>query len=400
MEDMLYPPFDELSARVERFQEVLQSAGIEGALIMQAADLVYFCGTTQNAHLYIPAKGCPLLMVRRSMGRLLPELVPAEIIPLRKPEEIPGILAARGLALPRVLGMELDVLPVSLFYRYQKIFPGQIVDCSPYIKKLRAVKSEYEIGLLRESAALMDTVLAQIPGMIKAGMSELELAAQVEAALRRAGHLGLIRVRGFNQQEFFYGCLLAGPSGGVASYYDSPLGGPGFSPAFPFGVGKHVIAPGEPIIVDFVGVAEGGYQVDVSRVFAIGYLPPDLLDAHQVALNIQEALVKAAQPGVTGEELYELALQIAAEAGLAEHFMGYGDQVRFIGHGVGLELNELPVLARGIKERLEPGMVVALEPKFVFPGRGAVGIENTFVVREGGLERLSAYSDEVVVCPE
>ncbi|WP_027717556.1 M24 family metallopeptidase [Desulfovirgula thermocuniculi] len=396
---MTYPPLAELSARMERFQEALGEAGMEGALILQAADLVYFCGTYQNAHLYVPARGRPLLMVRRSLGRVQPERVPAEVSPLRKPEELPAVLASRGLPLPRVLGMELDVLPVNLFARYRKIFPGQIVDCSPLIRKLRAVKSPYEIDLVRESAALADAVLAQVPGMIRAGRSELELAASVEAAARRAGHLGLIRVRGFNQQEFFYGCILAGPSGGVASYYDSPLGGPGFSPAFPFGVGRHVIAPGEPVMVDFVVVAAGGYQVDVSRVFAVGSLPPDLVYAHRVALEIQEALVKAARPGTACGELYALACEVAAGAGLAAHFMGCDEQVRFVGHGVGLELNELPVLAQGVKDKLAPGMVVALEPKFVFPGRGAVGIENTFVVRENGLERLTAYPDEVVICP-
>ncbi|AEG16311.1 peptidase M24 [Desulfofundulus kuznetsovii DSM 6115] len=392
---MSYPPLAELAARLERFQEVLRVQGMDGALLLQGADLVYFCGTTQSAHLYVPAQGRALFMIRRSRQRIDPALVPAEVVPLRRPEEIPGLLAARGLAVPEVLGMELDVLPVNLFRRYEKIFPGQIVDCSLQIRKLRAVKSAYEIALLKESAAMMDGVFARIPEMLREGMCELELAARVEAAARCAGHMGLIRVRGFNQ-EFFWGCLLAGPSGGVPSYFDSPLGGPGFTPAFPFGVGKHLIAPGDPVMVDYVGVING-YQVDMTRVFALGYLPEDLLKAHETAVSIQNALVAAARPGVTGGELYELALEMATGAGLAEHFMGCGDQVRFVGHGIGLELNELPVLARGVKEKLQAGMVVAIEPKFIFPGRGAVGIENTFVVGEQGLERLTTFPDEVVV---
>ncbi|HHW44606.1 MAG TPA: aminopeptidase P family protein [Desulfotomaculum sp.] len=392
---MSYPPLEELAARVERFQEILRAENVDGALLLQGADQVYFCGTTQSAHLYIPVRGRALFLVRRSSSRIDPALVPAEVLPLRKPEEIPGLLAARGLAAPAVLGMELDVLPVNLFRRYEKIFPGEIVDCSPQIRKLRAVKSAYEIGLLKESAAMMDGVFAQIPGMLKAGMSELALAARVEAAARCAGHMGLIRVRGFNQ-EFFWGCLLAGPSGGVSSYFDGPLGGPGITPTFPFGVGRHIIAPGDPVMVDYVGVANG-YQVDMTRVFALGHLPPDLLEAHNTSVAIQNALAAAARPGVAGGELYDLALEMAQRAGLAEHFMGYGDQVKFVAHGVGLELNELPVLARGVKEKLQAGMVVAIEPKFIFPGRGAVGVENTFVVREGGLERLTCFPDEVVI---
>lgn len=175
---------------------------MDGALILQCADLVYFCGTTQNAHLYLPARGRALLMVKRIIQRIDPALVPAEVVPMRKPEDLPALLAAHGLDAPAVLGMELDVLPVNLFCRYQQIFTGRIIDCSPQIRALRAIKSSYEISLLKKSAAMMDGVFALIPEMLREGMSELELAARLEAAARCAGHMGLIRMRGFNQELF------------------------------------------------------------------------------------------------------------------------------------------------------------------------------------------------------
>ncbi|OAT87032.1 M24 family metallopeptidase [Desulfotomaculum copahuensis] len=384
-----------LLSRVAALQELLCRDGMDGALILQSADLVYFCGTYQDARLYVPARGRAVLTVRRSMGRIDPSRVPADVVPLSKPAGIPDVLAARGLKMPAVLGMELDVLPVALFRRYEKIFTSRIVDCSPQIRTLRMVKSTAEINLMKESAAMMDGVYARIPDLLQEGMSEYELAAAVEAAARRAGHTGLIRVRGFNQ-EFFYGCLLAGPSGGVSSYFDSPLGGPGLTPAFPFGVGRHVIAAGDPVMVDYVGVVNG-YQVDMTRVFAIGSLSGDLLAAHRTAVAIQDAIAAAARPGVTGDELYGLALDMAVKAGLGGHFMGYGDQVKFVGHGIGLELNEWPVLGRGMKEPLQAGMTLAVEPKFIFPGRGAVGVENTFAVTPDGLERLTSYPDDVVI---
>lgn len=149
-------------------------------------------------------------------------------------------------------------------------------------------------------------------------------------------------------------------------------------------------------MVDYVGVVNGS-QVDMSRVFALGYLSEELLYAHRTALAIQEALAAAARPGITGGELYDLAIEMAAKAGLAQNFMGYGEQVKFVGHGIGLELNELPLLARGIKEKLQAGMVMAIEPKFIFPGVGAVGIENTFVVTPQGLEKLTTFTDEPVI---
>jgi Xaa-Pro aminopeptidase len=157
---------------------------------------------------------------------------------------------------------------------------------------------------------------------------------------------------------------------------------------------------GEPVLLDWTGVFDG-YVVDMTRIAVIGDLAPELERAFEVALSIQGEVAGALRPGATGEELWERARALAEEAGLADRFMGpRGDQARFVGHGVGLELDELPVLAPGHEDPLVENQVVAIEPKFVFPGEGAVGIENTWLVtRRGGEKLTGSLPDDLLRVP-
>ena len=203
-------------------------------------------------------------------------------------------------------------------------------------------------------------------------------------------------MRAFNG-EMFYGQLLTGASGGVPSFLDTPLAGTGLSPAVAQGVSFKPIGRGEPVVFDFVPVVDG-YVADFTRMFAIGGLGDErLVAAYECARRAQDAVARVARPGVTCRAVYEAALAVADEAGLGAHFMGHGPaQVRFIGHGVGLELDELPVLSPN-DLALDEGMVFACEPKFVFPGLGAIGIENTWLVTADGIECLTAAPEEIVV---
>lgn len=387
---------NEIKKRVTSFQALLVQEGIEGALIMQAADLVYFCGVFQNCFLYIPAEGDPLLMVRRSMERVISTTPLDHVIPLKSINQVPSIIADYGYKPVGRLGIEADVIPALLYFKLQKLFAqSKLVDCSRAIKTIRAVKSEFELNLFKETGKMMDKVFASIPDFICVGSTEIELAGQLEARLRKEGHQGLVRMRGFNP-DFHYGCFLSGPSGGVPSYFDGPVGGPGMDPAFPFGVSRRIVQKNEPIYIDYAGVLHG-YIIDMTRLYVLGELDQKLLKAHQVALEIQQTVAETAKPGALGNEIYDMAYNIACKYKLQDNFMGCGDQVSFIAHGVGLELNELPVIARGFKMPLQEGMVIALEPKFVFPNEGAVGIENTFVVTPQGLDGFNDYPDDLVM---
>jgi len=388
------PLEQEITRRVRAFQQLLKENEIDGALLVQNADQIYFTGTCQQAHLYIPAEGRPIYMVRRDVQRAAADARGCTVVPLRSFREIKDIIANAGLRLPERLGLEFDVLPLAYYRQYEKnLHPFLPVDCSPLVRKLRAVKSPLELENLRMAARIMDQVMAEVPEFLVPGATEVELAGLFEARARRLGHEGFVRMRGINA-EVFYGHFLSGPSAAVTSGFDGVVGGPGLSPAFPYGPGKREVRSGEPVLIDYPGVWQG-YIVDITRIFVVGSLDKELVRAHEVALEIQAALMRAAKPGVKCGELWEEARTLAARAALERHFMGYHNPVYFVGHGVGLELNDLPVLAAGDPTPLEEGMVIALEPKFVFPDRGVVGIENTFVVRREGLERLTNFPDQV-----
>ena len=391
-------PKAELEQRLFNLQKYLKNKNIDGALILQRIDLFYFTGTIQQAHLYVPAEGDPILMVRKSYDRAKAESSIEKILPLDRPSNIPDILKANGHALPATLGLELDVLPTNLFFSFQDIFKNQqIVDISQAVRLIRAVKSPYEIGMMRRAAELSDQVADWVPNILREGMSELELAGKIEAESRRLGHQGVLRMRLWGS-EMFYGHLLSGATGAVPSFLASPTGGVGASPAVAQGPGYKTIQRHEPVLVDYV-FAHNGYLSDHTRIFSLGSLPQELVDAHAAMLEVQEMVKKIATPGISSGAIYEQALAKATELGYADHFMGVAgrERIRFVGHGIGLEVDEYPFLAAGQDLPLQEGMTIALEPKVIFPGKGVVGIENTHVVTQNGLEQFGNFTEEIII---
>lgn len=385
---------EEANKRIKLFQDTLRNEGIEAALLVQSADLIYYTGTCQNAHLYIPAEGKPVLMVRRDLEQARATAALDCVVPLKSYCEVPAIITEHGLPVPEVLGLEFDVLPVSQYLQYQKYFPSaRLTDVSAFIRRQRAVKSANEVEILAEGGRLLDEILAAVPRVAVIGQAEVEMSGMLEGEARRLGHQGLVRFRGMNH-NFFMGHFLTGPSSAEPSCFEGPVSGPGLDPTFAFGAGRRRLQAGEPIYVDFA-MAHRGYITDATRVFVIGSLSGRLERAHAAALEIQAAVFEGAKPGASPSALYQLAVQMARQAGLEQYFQGWRQPVRFIGHGVGLELNELPIIAPGVEDPLAAGMVFALEPKFVFPGEGAVGIENTVAVTENGPKRLTNFLDEI-----
>ena len=390
-------PEMELTNRIQKLQESLSQSGTEAALMMQKADLFYFSGTIQQAYLYVPVSGEPILMVYKSQERARAESKLATVEPLTRPKDIPRILKKHGLGLPQRLGMELDVLPTGQYFSFDALFAeSNIIDISTDVRMIRAVKSDYELALMKKAAAFSDQVAGMVPDLAREGMTELELAGLIEAGARKLGHQGVVRMRLWGN-ELFYGHLLSGPSGAVPSYLSSPTGGTGASPAVAQSAGFRKIQAFEPIVVDYV-FAHQGYLSDHARIFALGGVAADLENAHHSMLELQDELKKLIRPGTLSGDIYETALAYCESKGYADFFMGVGPQrIRFVGHGIGLELDEFPFLNQGQDLPIQAGMTIALEPKLVFPGRGVVGIENTHVVTDDGLEQLGQFPDEICV---
>ncbi len=391
-------PMIELQERVSNFQDDLQKNGVDGALLVQRADTLYYSGTAQNVHVYIPRDGRPIVMAYRDFLRAQQESS-WEVIPLQGMSKIPNYIREAGLPLPKILGLELDVLPVNQFQRYQKLFPDiMLVDVSSEIRLQRAVKSKWELARLEESAQMHTLVLEFAKEVLHPGMSEVEFEGLLAGKARALGHGGYVRMRGFNS-EFHFGAVTSGERAAVSSSFDGPVAGQGVSIAHPNGATMAQIEPGEPIVVDMVTVLNG-YQIDQTRILCLGSLSEELNKAYEVARQVEENIRRALIPGKVAGDVYdEILTWVRENTPYEENFMGYGvNRVRFVGHGVGLELDELPTISKGSKEVLKAGMVVAIEPKFVFPGVGVVGIEDTVVVvDETGAKYISLSPRELTV---
>lgn len=381
----------EAQQRITKFQGMLQEKGVDGALLIFPIDVYYFSGTRQNSALWIPASGGAMLLVRKSLSRARDESPLPDIRPFPSSKEFGGLFPETA----QKIGFTFDVAPVQQLNFYSKLLPGrEFVDISPLNREIRSVKSAFELDELRHSGAQLCSVFAQVPTFLRAGMRELDLAAEFEYRLRKTGNEGYVRMRAFNQ-ELFGGLALSagGPSYG---FFDGAVTGRGLSSASPQGASLEVIRENEPVFVDFTGVFNG-YITDMTRIFVIGALDPELQQAFAVSLAIQGYLQAELKPGAICEELFVKAAAMADESGLGGYFMGMpGEQAKFVGHGVGLELDEFPVLAQGFKVPLQAGQTIAIEPKFVIPGKGVIGIENTFAVTASGGEKLTTIADDIV----
>jgi Xaa-Pro dipeptidase len=390
-----YTPAEEIKKRLQTLRSEIDQQGWDAALIVQDVDLFYFSGTMQNALLFVPRIGDAILMVKKYRERAQRESAVEQVIPLTSWSELPALITKHG-HIPKTIGVELDVLPARKYLRLKKIFPGvTITDSSPVIQAIRKIKSSHEIDQMKKAGEIGKLVYAEVPRVLTEGMTEIELAGIMVAKAMRHGHQNYLRMRAFNAYAFSWH-VLSGSSGGELSFIDAPMGGMGLSPSFPVGASQKQIQPHEPILIDF-GICYNGYQIDETRMFCLGELPRQFKDAYHATRQIEDAIIAAAKPGASCNTLFRTGWDTARALGYEEYFMGPpGHKTRFIGHGIGLEIGELPYIAQGHDYPLEQGMTFAVEPKMVFPAAGAVGTENTFVVRRQGVEKLTP-ADEALV---
>jgi Xaa-Pro aminopeptidase len=313
-------------------------------------------------------------------------------------KEVPGLISDFYGHLPDVMGFELDVLPVKTFQFYQGLFRGcNCVDGSDIILKVRMIKSDWEIEQMEHAAEMSCRTFEYMQTIIRPGLSEMEFAGMYETFARRLGHGARLRVRDFLTEGYPWH-VLSGKNGGMVGLLDSPASGAGTSVAFPCGGGSKPLAPNEPIMVD-LGFVLNGYHMDETRMFAIGSIPARALKACRAAIEIHNAVLEAAKPEMTVAELFECSLKKADALGYAEPYLGPpGLKVTFIGHGIGLELIEPPIIARDKEDRLKPGMVFALEPKMVFQNEFSAGVESVFRVTETGTRLISKVPVDIFIC--
>ena len=375
----------------------MQQSEIEGFLIVQRVDLFYFAGTAQNGFLYVPAHGNPLLLIKRYAPRAREESSITHIIEISSPKDVPGWIIDIYGRLPNTLAFELDVLPVTHFDFYKQLFPTKThVDGSSLIHQARSVKSPWEIEQVENTAKLSAKTFEYMETHLKDGYTEMEFAGMFEAFARKIGHGGKLRVRDY-QSEVYPWHVLSGPNSGKMGLLDSPFSGEGTSVAFPTGAGFRKMMSNEPILID-LGFVYNGYHMDETRMFAISSMPKKAMDASMAAIEIHDAILEAAKPGIPINRLYEVSIDRAKALGHGETYLGPpGYKVSFVGHGIGLDLVEQPIISVKNKTLLQPGMTLAIEPKINFINEFGVGIESVFTVTETGCRIISRVPKKIFI---
>lgn len=381
---------NELELKWRRIQQAMRQEEADGCLLTMNMNLYYVSGQVFNGYFYLPAEGRPYWFVKRLT---IPETNQVHVI--RKPEQIPDFFRDLNLAMPRKLLLEADELSYNEYIRLQHVFRAEATgNASALIRHVRMIKTPWEIEQMRISARKHEAVYREIPACYRPGMRDIELQIEIEKRMRVHGSLGYFRAFGSNM-DIFMGSLLAGENAGEPSPFDFALGGTGMHASGPLGANGTLLREGTTVMADMSGNYTA-YQTDMTRVFSIGKLPDRAYRVHRVALEIQARMERTAKPGVPCAELYRDALAMAGQEGLEDCFMGTRFQAKFVGHGVGLEINELPVLTTRSKDILQPGMTFAFEPKFVLAGIGAVGIENTFLVTDSGVEKMTLLDENII----
>lgn len=381
---------NELELKWRRIQQAMRQEEADGCLLTMNMNLYYVSGQVFNGYFYLPAEGRPYWFVKRLT---VPETNQVHVI--RKPEQIPDFFRDLNLAMPRKLLLEADELSYNECIRLQHVFRAEATgNASALIRHIRMIKTPWEIEQMRISAKRHEAVYREIPACYRPGMRDVELQIEIEKRMRMHGSLGYFRAFGSNM-DIFMGSLLAGENAGEPSPFDFALGGTGMHASGPLGANGTLLEEGTTVMADMSGNYTA-YQTDMTRVFSIGKLPDRAYRVHRVALEIQARMERTAKPGVSCAELYRDALAMAGQEGLKDCFMGTHLQAKFVGHGVGLEINELPVLTTRSKDILQPGMTFAFEPKFVLAGIGAVGIENTFLVTDSGVEKMTLLDENII----
>ena len=381
---------DDLKIHIARVQKLLTEAGSDAALISTEVNIYYLAGIIFAGYIYLPAEGEPLWFVQRPSG-----LKGKQVIYIRKPEDIPAILKERNIPLPENLFLESDQITHNEFLRLEAVLhPVRTGNMTVLLRGARMIKTPWEIEQFRFSAEKHAEVYRAIPELFQKGMTEIGFQIEIERVMRKYGSIGIFRTFGSNM-SIFMGSLLSGKNADTPSPCNFALGGGGIHPCLPVGASNDLITEGSTIMVDFAGNFTA-YLSDMSRVYSFGKLPDIAYRAHQVSVEMHQWLMEEVKPGTACSDIYNYALNVAGKSGFADNFMGFSQQVKFVGHGVGLEINEPPVMMSRSNDLLQSGMVFAFEPKFVLQNIGAVGIENTYLVTDSGIEKLTILEEEII----
>ncbi|MGO8837929.1 MAG: M24 family metallopeptidase [Limisphaerales bacterium] len=396
---MIKVPLSELTDRLSRFRSRMdaEKPGWELAAFFGRVNQYYFTGTMQDGLLLVPRDGEPVFWVRRSFERAGAESFFPDIRPMKSFRD--AALAVPPAAARQVIHLETELVPLALVQRFRKHFPCQeVASLDAPIARVRAVKSPYELAIMERCGAVHRRIMEDsVPAMLREGMSEADLACELYSLLVREGHQGIVRFGMFNV-DIAVAQLGFGENSIYPTSFDGPGGCVGIGPAAPvLGSRERKLRKGDLVFVD-VGCAVDGYHTDKTMVYMFGRaLPDEAIAAHRRCVELERRLASLLKPGAMPSAIYA-DVMASLDLEFLKNFMGFGNRrANFLGHGVGLQIDEPPVIAEGFDEPLAGGMVLALEPKKGVPGVGMVGTENTYLVAPEGGRSLTGNSPGLIL---
>lgn len=390
----------EQQLKLRKIQTQMAAVGVKSLLLRSIPAFLYLSDTVMQGFIFVPLEGNSLWFLERASSTR-PPAEDDRVFAVRKPEDIPAILARYGYSIDEGTALELGQMPVTDFVRLSRLSASGCVsdeDGSQILRTARILKTETELRELRRLAKIHTEVSRSFADLYRPGMTDRDWQHEIEYRMRRSGSIGIFRAFGW-RMEIFQGNLITGDSAAAPAPYDFAMGGKG-TPAFPFGSSGTPIRPGQTVMVDMAG-NYGSLLTDMTRTYALGDVSPMAQKAHELSIRLHEWFATNVKPGFPIAEVYNHCIREVDEAGLGDCFMGTPEwRGKFVGHGLGLEINEPPVLTARWHGVFEENMAIAFEPKFVIPDVGPAGVENTYIITAEGVENITPLPMDLIPLPE
>lgn len=394
-------PQQEIASRITICQRYLKEFAPQasGLLISNRLNIYYCTGTFANGYLWLPQEGQPALFVRKALNRALVEAPHTNAQEFRSFGTLTNFFEEHTIATEGI-ALEFDSIPYDIVLRLQAKLPHtRFVAGDMVMTRARAVKSDWELNKMRQGGMVHEKAMTEyLPQAIGLGMSEREIGIALFTFLLQNGYAGPTRMGSF-AQELFIGNVTVGMNGDYPNAFNGPQGSKGVHPATPYGGSETLWTENTLLTID-AGCTYHGYNTDKTTVYFGGKeknIPHEVRDAHQCCCDIERTIAHQLRPGSIPSQLYETSLQMAQSSRFYDGFMGLGkNKVPFLGHGIGLVVDEWPVLANRFELPLQEGMTLAIEPKITLPGYGMVGTENTYVVTKDGGVSLTGQPSPLI----
>lgn len=393
------PTKQEIAGRINQlFKEMnAENQDWDAVFLFDKINQYYVTGTMQDGVFVLLRDGSYAYFARRSFERAKMEGLIDNMYPMVSYKDV---LAVIGDNIHHIY-VETEVITHGMLQRLKKYFDIRTIQSiEKTMCKIRAVKSEYELSCMKESGRQHKYLLESIvPGLLREGMNEAELTAEIYAKMIKLGHHGVSRFSMY-QTEMVIGQIGFGENSLYPTSFDGPGGMKGMHPAVPIiGDRKRTLQKGDLVFVD-IGYGIDGYHSDRTQIYLFGGKPSDeVMHIHRECMLIQKRTASLLKPGNIPSEIYQTVMS-QVEPAFLHNFMGFGNRkVKFLGHGIGLQIDELPIIADGFNDPLIKNMVIAIEPKKGIPNVGVVGVEDTYIVTEVGGKCITGGEKEILIVP-